>query len=178
MLSSSPTTSKCNPNLIFQLLIFSTKFTTKSGHMASDLLSSLLLQSLASAINAASLLVGHRVAGLGVWMCEQHFSLLYIPIHFMPGPLPHSLCALVWLLPVSGKDGKLQEGSKGACSVLCGLWWSRCSSLKQTMRVHRPQSDAVLGSPAPPVTVTGRQWTSLFLEQKNQDDKNSCLMEL
>lgn len=33
--------------------------------MASDLLSSLLIQSLASAINAASLLVGHRVAGAG-----------------------------------------------------------------------------------------------------------------
>lgn len=58
-----------------------------------------------------------------MWECVQHFPFLYI--HFMPGPLSHSLCALVWLLPVSGKDGKLQEGAKGACSVL----WTVAESL-------------------------------------------------
>lgn len=72
---------------------------------------------------------GARFQGEG----EQHRSFLYIQIHSTPGPLSHSLCAPVWLLPVSGKDGKLQEGSERACSVLCGPWWSSCSSLKQTI---------------------------------------------
>lgn len=117
---SSPTTSKRNTSLIpFQLLKFSTNSvsngTTKPGHMPSDFLHPFLPQSHASAVNTASLLIGYRVgAGAG----RQHRSFLYIQSHSMPGPLSYSLCAPGWLLPVSGKDGKLQEGSEGACSVL------------------------------------------------------------
>lgn len=62
-----------------------------------------------------------------------NIAFLYIPIHSMPGPLSHSHCVPVWLLPVSSKDGKLQEGSEGACSVLWTVVEQLLSSLKQTI---------------------------------------------
>lgn len=124
--------------------------------MPSDLLNSLLLQSLASAVNVASLLIRHlirhRVGGVG---CNIALSFTFrCTLCLALSPIASALLSGSFL-----SLARMESYRKGLRELV--LWTvveQLLSSLKQTIAAeHKLESDSVFGNPSPPETLTERQ---------------------